>query len=139
MSSDLTTRLLSRIIYEEKISILMNLRASCVLNRHVSMLNNHAVWHGNNAAQNVDSTRIRVILFLNSRSYVPATYIVYIVIKLVNTQCVKTTRTSVKITRMSVKIPRMNVKITRNVSKSHKTFKITRSVSKSHSCVWYSR
>jgi hypothetical protein len=45
---------------------------SCVLNRHVCELNRHAVWHGNNATHSVDSTRIQVIVFLNSRSYVPA-------------------------------------------------------------------
>jgi hypothetical protein len=68
-----------------------------------------------------DSTRIRVLVFLNSRSYVPATLVyVYIVIKLINTQHVKTTRTSVKITRISVKITLVRVKITLV-------------------CVWYSR
>jgi hypothetical protein len=37
---------------------------------HTCVLNWHAVRHGNNAAQSVDS---KSIVFLNSRSYVPAT------------------------------------------------------------------
>jgi hypothetical protein len=36
---------------------------ACMLNLHVCVLNRHAVWYGYNAAQSVDSTRIRVIVF----------------------------------------------------------------------------
>jgi sensor histidine kinase regulating citrate/malate metabolism len=51
----------------------INFEQACVLNRHVCVLNRHAVRQGNNATQSVDLTRIRVIVFLNIRSYVPAT------------------------------------------------------------------
>jgi hypothetical protein len=34
-----------------------------MLNLHVCVLNRHAVWYGYNAAQCVDSTRMRVIVF----------------------------------------------------------------------------
>jgi hypothetical protein len=50
------------------------------------------VQYGNNATQSFDSTSMRVIVFLNGRSYVPAAKVyVYIVIKLFNTHRVKTT------------------------------------------------
>jgi hypothetical protein len=44
-----------------------------MLKLHACVLNRHAVRHGNNASQSVDSTRIRVLVFLNSHSYLPAT------------------------------------------------------------------
>jgi hypothetical protein len=50
---------------------MLNLHA-CVLNRLVFVLNLHAVRYGNNATQSVDSTRMRVIVCLNGRSYLPA-------------------------------------------------------------------
>jgi hypothetical protein len=40
----------------------LNLHA-CMLNLQVCVLNQHVVWYGYNAAQCVDSTRMRLIVF----------------------------------------------------------------------------
>jgi hypothetical protein len=76
-----------------------------MLNHHVCVLNRHAVWYGYNAAQCVDSTRMRVIVCQTAAGMCLQLRFMYV-------YCVQNTRISVKITRMIVQI-------TSRVSKSH--------------------
>jgi hypothetical protein len=54
---------------------MLNLNA-CMLNLHISVLNQHAVWDGYNAAQCDDSTCMRVRVFQMAAGIVSYVYIV---------------------------------------------------------------
>jgi hypothetical protein len=69
----------------------------CVLNLHVCVLNWRAVWYGYNTAHIIDSTRLRVVVFLNGDTHVPGffwqSYVNFIGIVLKShVACINTTR-----------------------------------------------
>jgi hypothetical protein len=51
-----------------RLTVALDIKYFRVLNLHVCVLNRHAVWYGDNAAQCVDSTRMQVIVFQTAAS-----------------------------------------------------------------------